>query len=310
MERGPKFIGRKYSEDEKQEITKELRQWSEESKAPLEDEIEKTSEQLRMISVANQLIADEIAQLGISGYESIDPDRIHILREETGSKTLEGGSYTSANNSIRIEISESSTSISFFSTLVHEMIHYASMQRFYSDHEDNVMEARVGYKIRSEWKDPIRRNMLRGFNEIVVEMTIIKILHNASDILKTEFGITEDDLAGPVYSYTEYAPLMYKILEELAVYKKIPIDDVFSELERGQFDSNLFVLKDIERLFGKGSLKILAYLGQLNDPALQSQMDQMVFEYFNTTNQDKRAALQQQIEVFFTKNRLQEEPES
>ncbi len=184
---------------------------------------------------------------------------------------------------------------------MHECIHRASTKKFSYDPEtQNITDARVGYRLNSSWKkDSSERHKLTGFNEIMNAYTQVKILHTHPKELE-KLGISREDVKGPIYPYMRYEPILNKIVEKIAANKNISIMQAFVDLERGQFENNIFALKEVEKSFGKGSIEILAHLMSraLKDRKQRDELDEMIKTFFVTGNEQEREEARVRIHEF------------
>lgn len=311
MEKQPRYIGAKYSEEDVKGLDQVMEAWAKEAATPLEGELEKTEEETRMITVADDLIKKEIESLGIEGYESVDTASVHLLPTEVYRKHFSGNSgedgfYRAVSHAIAVNKGATDTKPRLLATVTHELIHRASGQRFHRDIDFGVHESRVGYRVRSPWKEGGERKALTGFNEIIVETTNIHVLKSNQQLLEKEFCITMEDLNGPNYHYMEYSPVLAAVVAGLADYYKKTNLEVFKDLERGQFDNTLLVLKDLDKVFGKGSLEMLSYLGVLRDPRGCKEVDDLVQKYFETKGPQEKIVLQRTAQGLFGKYRMLE----
>lgn len=314
MEREPRLIGRKYGEEEKKEISDVLEGWSKESTAPLEHEVKKTEEEIRMIRVANELLRRELMSLGIADYRSVEIERVHMLEHENFERHYPGSSEQGFHSSVSdiIVIDKggkrgAENKQQLFGTILHELVHRASTHRFYVSEDAGIHDARAGYRIRSSWKEPFERNALTALNEVMVETTMMKIVMKHSARLEKEFGITKEDLSGPMYQYMQYAPLLDKIVRGISTHQKRTRSEVYKKLERGQFGNNILPIKDIATVFGKDALRMLSYAGVILEPRARQEIDAMVFKYFDTQDEAERTATARSAEGIFGRYRMLEE---
>ncbi len=309
MEKGPRFIGGKYSPETLKDVNAVMAEWSNEALVPIEGEREKALEEAHMIKTANELIRRELMSLGIAGYKSIEPARVHVLDADTFEKNdlvLEEslGGHSAVSNNILINRSDAKNKAELFAHIMHEMLHYAAMQRFHIQESGEVESARSGYRLNSSW---LGREAFRGFNEIMVENTVMKILSKHQSRLSKEFGITEQEIIDPsIYGYLQYHNLLATITEGIAHAKSMPEPDVFKRLERGQFEGTILAIKDIARVFGKEALRVLSCLGVLHNTEHRDEMDRMVIQYFATTDDQEKILIAQTIQGTFGKYRLEE----
>ncbi len=302
MEQPPSLIGRKYSNEEKIGIAEVLKEWSKESGKKVEGELEKTEKDIRMISIASSFIEAELTSLGIDRFEAIKDSNVHFVASgELGGS--ESGHYSAVSDSVIIDTSGADTQSKVLATTVHELVHRASTQLFHAEEDGGIVEARVGYRIRSPWKEPIERQALTGFNEIMVESTVMKILARNAEQIQKEFGISLEDIRGPIYHYMEYSPVLSRIVAKVAEQKGTSPSEVFNDFERGQFDSNILVLKDIEKAFGKGSIEVLSYMGVISDPVARQEIDEKVQQYFESEDESEKTTLARTLEGLFGKAR-------
>ncbi len=303
MKENPKFIGRKYQEEEKEHFASSLQSFSKESSVPVEGELEKTLEEIKIIETINSLLDSELKSIGIKEYSTLSAEKIHLLSNSVFLKkfpdTNAKGFFSSTLDSVYLNKESTDTKARFLSTLLHEAIHRASSVKFYGDLENSIYDARVGYRINSQWKDSGRQKRFRGFNELMVDYTTYKILSKNIEILESSFGITREDINGPIYSYMDYEPILSSIVKKISEDKKTDPLEVFNNLEKGQFENNIFVLKEIENSFGEGSLSILSLLSELKNKQENLLLDKMIFDYFGEEDAEKRKIIRSSIISFF-----------
>jgi len=298
------FIGRKYSNKEKQSLHQQLQTWSREALVPVEGELEKTQEEIKIIEVINSLLADELKYLGIKQYKPILPAQVHILPgnifderfpEIKGNK----GFFLSNDDVIYINKDKVDTKVRMLSILLHEVIHRTSRKKFYADQEQesSIYSARTGYRLRSPWKKQEREKRLRGFNEIVTDYTVWKIFSKNSARLESELGIAKEDLQGPIYTYMKDMPILETIIMKIAADKNISPSEVSDNFERGQFQPNLLVLKDVDRSFGRGTLKLLSCLGVLEPKSANDELTAFLKKLLLEPDKSKREEILGSISI-------------
>lgn len=300
MKENPKFIGRHYSKSEEEGLKKALQSWSEEELKPVEGELEKNREEVAIIKTINSMIENELKSLGVKEYEQIPLEKIHILSGEVFNEKFSDyerkASFIGTSDVVYLNKEKTDTKARFFSTLLHELIHRASKNKFYVDKKGGIHDARVGYRVWSPWKIKERENRLKGFNEIMVDYTVYKILSKNQKTLEANFGVTKEDILGPIYTYMNYAPILQSIVRKIAVDKGISEQEAFDSLERGQFAQTILVLKEIEHSFGKGSLAILSLLETLKKNEDNKKLETMIKKFFSEEDESKRQSLKVEIE--------------
>jgi hypothetical protein len=298
------FIGRKYSDEEKEVLNKQLQERFEHAHQPIEHELEKSDKDVELIDGINLIIEKELGEMGIDGFTSIDKEQIHFLSANQFEKEFPGNSsrglHFSTEKGIYVNKDANPQNIQLLVTLFHEMIHCTSKTKYYS--EDNVIyDARSGYRVTSDWKEKDRA-YLEGFNELVVDYTVYFWLHKNTDFFEEKFGITKEDINGGHYAYMGIGMLMEKIVSSIAE-KRQKIDpeqgnmSVLADLIKGQFDNTLLFLKEVEETFGKGSIEILSKLGantEENNPELFIK----IMDYFmlsDSGNEEQRDSIRTEL---------------
>ena len=298
MKEKPEFIGRHYEDEEKSKLERVLYSWSGKELQPVEGELEKTGEDIKIIKATNALIGNELRSLGIENYQPISLEKIHILPDEIFEKKFPdfGGVafFSSTSDVVYVNKDRIDTKARFFSTLLHELIHRASTRKFYADKGGGVYDARVGFRVRSPWKGSNKEDRLLGFNELMDDCTVYKIFIENQDSLK-ELGISKTDIQGAVFSYTNYSPILESIIKKVANNKNISPAKVFEDFERGQFENSILVLKDVEKAFGKGALDILSLLGTLKNQEDNNQLEELIKQFFAEEDNSRRLEIQQRI---------------
>ncbi len=296
----PEFIGRKYQEGEKELGVKSLDKWATESLKPLEGEMQKTEEQIKIIDAINNFIGNELKSLGIDTFQPIEKERIHFLTKEQYQKAFPGNTdrafYRSTSDAIFINGNDIKPTL--FATLIHECIHRVSVKKFYITPENGLRDARVGYRTHSDWKDT-RTWSLEGFN--MNDITVYTILLKNTKTLQENFGITWEDINGPIFAYMDSAGILMAVFKKIAEDKKISTQDVMQKFIRGHFEGSFLVLKDIEYSFGKGSIELLARLNTLDSEEDNTNLIKMLELYFKEFDAQKREEIKKEIELSLAK---------
>lgn len=297
------FIGRNYSEEEKSSASGAINKWEDAAAQPIEGETEKSPDQKELIKKLRELLKKELRSLGLEDFDIPGEESIHFLDNDLFEKNFpnskNSANYWSSSRSIFLNLGIADTKAKQISTLLHELLHSVSKQKFYIDDKKNITEARVGYRVHSEWKEEGRTNRLRGFNEVMTDYTVFKLLATNKEVLK-DLGIEEKDVRGPIYTYlAPYQTIVDSIGRKIAEDKKISSMEAFNKLERGQFENTLLALKDIDKLFGEGSLQILSYLGEFKDKK-RAEVDKAIKKYFEEQDEEERKILGDQIRSMVT----------
>ena len=310
MNEGFEFIGRQYSEEEKAQKQESLKKWSDEATEKLDGEQEKTEEDIENIELVNSFIEKELQVLGIDGYDPITPEKVHILSGEAFRKlfpSFEGvAQFQSLNDAIYVNKEKVDDRPLAISRILHESIHRASTRKYYADKEGGISDARVGYRIRSPWKEQSEQDKMIGFNEVINDYTVYRLLRENDEPLK-KIGITWREVEAPIYNYMKYVPVLEAIAKTILKHKNITEEfagaEIFKNWERGQFENSMLALKEIEEACGKGSLEILSYMGTIDDPKICDEVDALVLAYFEEENSDKKKEMATQAQIIFQKQK-------
>lgn len=301
MKEDPELIGRRYSDEEKEDVKVVLENWAKEAESPVEGELEKTEEQIKMIEAANDLISDRLRKLGFENYESFPKEKVHFVSEDFFKKNTSSmqtvGHYRAVNDNIYI--SADTKGMDLLDTLIHEGIHRASKQKFSVNQDYKISSARLGYQLTSDWKKAEKQIRLSGFNEIMVTYSTMQILKENPQKL-AEFGLDEKDMEKMNVAYFQYAGLFFTIARTIADKKDIKTEEALLDLERGQFQNSILALKDVERACGKDSLEMLSYLGA--PVKEQNKLDQMVTAFFLEKDTGAKEELKKKIREFYGSN--------
>jgi hypothetical protein len=314
MKENFEFIGREYSDDEKSQKQGALQKWSKESSEKIEGEQEKTQEDIENIELVNSFIEKELKVLGIETYDPITPDKVHILSGDVFKERFPNfdgvAQFQSLNDAIYVNKDKVDDRPLAISRILHESIHRASTRKFYADKEGGISDARVGYRIRSPWKEErSEQDKMIGFNEVINDYTVYRLLRENDEQLKS-IGITWREVEGPIYNYMKYVPVLEAIAKKILKHQDNTEEfagaEIFKKWERGQFENSILALKEIEAACGKGSLEILSYLGVLDDLEECEELDKMILEFFEEDDEDKRKEIRSKI-VAFHKDALEDD---
>lgn len=285
-------------EESRQGARESLEEWHKEGAEPLMIEHEKTELDIAYIKMVNNLILKTFDNLGIEfDGDVLNLDQLHILnsndfREKFPHLAGHPGFYSSTDNAIYYDAgffnqSEEFEEISRFEFLLHEALHMASHQKFYVK-DKTIKDYRVGYRLGDVNE---RGRNFEGFNEGVLVLTEIYIMTSFADELEESFGFTMEQINGPIYGYHDNQGLVIHLASKIAEYRDEETIDSLERIMRGQFTGEMMHLRDIEEIFGKGSLKVLARFGYRG----MENVDNLILDYFHTDNPQERAVLKKKI---------------
>ncbi|MGE5425855.1 MAG: hypothetical protein ACM3PZ_02170 [Bacillota bacterium] len=251
-----------------------------------EIEEEKTTEDILVINSYNNYLQKEIKLFGITVAPILE-EKIKFFTTDNFNKLFEKEDKTAGGYIMEAGlICLKKNGLETFHTLMHEMIHYYSFHKINLDENDKLYQvARVGY---NEYD---ARNFV-GLNEGLTELIVSKILSgNIKDIKDniSYFGdknVSEEDKESffkPIKG--RYSQFSSMLLRKLSEKELLPEDDLLKKFEEGMFTGEMMHLREIEKMFGKNSLRILAYYDIYED----KDIDRLVYDYFNKFESDEKS---------------------
>lgn len=156
-------------------------------------EREKTPEELKIISLANEATNEIRQKYGLENFD-IPPENIHVINEESWPKNRGTAFYNSALQSIASR--EQPSNITFMKKIFHEMLHFKSYNALQVTGGENpeLDEYRVGLTVHT--RDGKRMNFVNLNEAVTEEMTkrfTLKLLDNvlfAEEVKRTKDLVT------------------------------------------------------------------------------------------------------------------------
>lgn len=238
-------------------------------------EREPNAEELQMLELANKIVAQELVRLGIErkGFFQfpVPAERLRMAlpeHPELGRNAV--GHIEFANDKILVwaetdglldkESHPSAPRIMKFLTILHEVIHAAGFSA--KDKKGEI--SRIGYAPRNAQSEKQSHEHLRGFNEGIVESITDqwaqKNWATIKEVLKVENDTDFVYLQQTWDVYGTEVRLVDAIVGRIAETKKIEKSEVLDRVAADHFTGNMLYMLNIDRVFGKGSLRLLAAL--------------------------------------------------
>ncbi|MFA5831114.1 MAG: hypothetical protein WC878_04785 [Candidatus Paceibacterota bacterium] len=316
MEKDSILIGGVSGENEEKEVIKSkvrsrvkemLDGLRDTSAKPIEGEIEKTRKQLEYIEFAEATLEKTFKKLSIP-HEGrfVEPEQIHFLAKEIFEKKFPGvvcdagGLFRTSEQAIYMNneaVSSGSNpddrEMFNLEDLTHECIHLSSRLKYHASvdaqKQVSVGSYRTGYLVISPENGERKFN---GFNEGVVCITQRMLLQGEAAELEKRFGITQEQLADIGYGiYVPNQKLVYALVEKIAKHRREKPGFSLTRIIRGQFTGEMMHLRDIEQIYGKKSLEILAKFQSSQDPKNSQERDKLILEYFQSDDPQERSDL-------------------
>ncbi len=233
-------------------------------KTLISGELEKTPEQLSLIDKTNTVFAREFHELGLTSiFEPIDPRSVHFLTPQVH-KDLFPSARSEAHTETRFRAVVVTDDIAVgvgerTFVFLHEAVHYFSKQGIvYNPSIDSPSRSRSGYSI-----DTRTGAYFEGLNEAIVDSVASMVQERNFKMFYGE----QQDFPIIVASYPEEIKVLEAIVEKLFEYNNVPKSDISKNIISGLFTGDMSWLKDIDKVFGKGSLKLLAKFGRSEEYA-------------------------------------------
>ncbi len=242
-----------------------------EAAQPMDGELEKTPDEIKLISLGNRYIKDELNALGIKKELEIEPPQFHFFSHEEFIKKFGerdaniNAIYKAGTNAAFFDKETPGSRLRFYKALLHEMIHIASIHKFYAElKNDNVIvpSYRTGYTItdpRKKEKENLEH--FRWLNEAIVDKITMEIINKHQTELRKELKINDEEENESLGSYYPSLGALNELIKELSKRKGESESNIWQKIKRGQFTGEMMHLRDVEKYLGKGELERLAHFG-------------------------------------------------
>jgi len=300
-------------EDLKEVVSEVIESWHDEGKQPFPSEREKTEKEKNQIETSDTMLRMMFDGFKIPhGEKLILSEQIHFFTKENFEKEFSGvsrdvgGFHNAIYNSICLEdgnnnAPEGEKEIFDISDMAHECIHLASHHKYQGvvekDNSVTPTDYRVGYALKTEENGkPVKK--FNGFNEGVVCITQNFLFSDFSDELEKRTGITKEMKRLSHYNrYARNQDIVFDIAEAIGKFRnENPMNSVY-RIIKGQFTGEMMHLRDIEDIFGKGSLDLLAEYKSMFGTKDDKLRDTLIEDYFQTKPEDseKREEIKSEI---------------
>lgn len=249
--------------------------------------------------VANDFAEDQLAKLGFVLDESITTN---LEYREHYNQFIANVSKFQINGSWAEGIMNSEKCLELAATLLHEMLHSLGY-RLEKENPAQTHQERLGYfSYIFNYKFSSEMELFDSLNEAMTSVLEAEIF---ADVVSTlpyndlqSFAV---DVGVPRFShetvYQADQTILTKIFYNLAVFNHESMPEVQKRFSKGYFTGNLLHLRVIDRVFGKGTLRMYASITSedLKDPALFD----IIFKYFTMQgNRPQLSEVQWQLRAF------------
>lgn len=285
------MVGKNIPYEVRTEATRQLERLQEQGAQPIDGEYEKTEEILRFIGMINRCLGEEFRELGIDGYTSIEPGRFHIMSRKAyeALPESEGKIGFHSVTGWAAYLDGDVEKLVLYKTMIHEAVHVCSRSAYkIVGHESgySMNEYRSGYRSmgfpdrRSGWHEH-----LRGVNEGVVDIFTLDIIFGHAEEFSGFFSEKDRETTLFVYSYVR---LLESIMRKIAEYRQEDVLETRKRFKRGVMTGEMMHLRDVERVFGPGALRMLAAAYSGTRDLESSEVDEKLFRYFETDDKNEQ----------------------
>jgi hypothetical protein len=237
--------------------------------------------------------------------KEVDLDRIHYMSPDAYRRSIPGetipgssyGFYESSSQAIFLREREALASdetetkkssiveyTKFFRMIQHESLHMVSYEVDYLGKSGKIKLYRQGYMVfnpKHNWE------RFRGLNEAVIETANTGLFYDEIPDLMEAFPNSkrEDWMRGRA-SYQEYRTVLSDIIQNIAEADDRDPSDVWKDFEKGLFTGRMKHLSNIDRVYGSGSLRLLASMGSYEGDTVKGKPEDIPQKDWVISRQD------------------------
>lgn len=258
-EREYKIYGKDVTPEIKEDVKAAIEEWRGEARKPMEGEIEKTPQETAFVKTLNGWLGEEFAELNLPRAEVV-PEQIHILTEDGFRRVCDEdiAGFFGKHGVIIVnkDFCLARDHDFLLKVIMHESVHGVSMEKHYVDvAEHDVIFSGLGHRIGSLGKtSEDEHEHFRGLNEAITEAVAYELWHKHSAELKDEFGV---DTVKKHFNFSLMRTLDV-LLGRMAEKSGKKQEEILRELKKGMLDGTMMHLREVEKAFGPGSLRVLA----------------------------------------------------
>lgn len=256
----PKLVGGNIPPEIKSEYPQRMKEAEEELHLPVENELEKNQENLESIALISKYLMELLAEFDVPQNINIHPDRIHLLSDKDYMKQCpddKGGALSRSWSGIFAN-ADRLRGVSLFHALLHEFIHELSHKKYkFSQATGKAEVYRSGYAVHGYDEDEEKFYvLLEAFNEAMTEQIARYVLVQHEEEIIKKFGLSEEDMDGELeQAYVEEREQLEEVIKRIAEAKGDSLAHVWDKFVKGYFSGEMMHLRDIDRVFGEGTLR-------------------------------------------------------
>ncbi len=254
------------------------------------EELEKTPGERAAIELFDKFLKQEFLELDIPEVPELRPDRFHVMSEAWFSKHRNKstqGSYVHLYDKTLISRERPGSPVQVYTTILHEAIHSVAKLKIRLSGEEAIPTIyRLGYDIKNTSDTDNAHAHLVGFNEGVVELTTQDIFEKREKEIAARLNLSKREMEEAKFYYADGRAVTRSLCHGLGEATGVGPKVAWDKIKRGQFTGEMMHLRDIERTYGKGSLRILDALDVTSDLSTAQTIEQ---EKISRRNEQIRA---------------------
>ncbi|MEK9180464.1 MAG: hypothetical protein AAB897_03570 [Patescibacteria group bacterium] len=274
----------------------------------IEGESEKTGRERWIIEKINEYLNKELSLLGIKEGVALPQENFHFLSQEVYKKFAASQKFAEGINAENIPAFYSSdygaayinkdqgTDLQRFVRLFHEAVHKASAVVAHTNLDKKISRRRLGYRITRNPNggegDAIR---LYGFNEAVTETATREILSKHRNELEGTLATDEEKSDPKLFTYDTERYIIDLIIQKIAEADGEGREIVWNRIKRGLFTGEMMHLRQVEKIFGRKSLKMLSLLGTSGGKLSRKETTKKITAYFEADDTNMRQQIAEDL---------------
>lgn len=275
-------------------------------------ELTKSEDDLKMIEKINFWLEDYLTNIGAGEFvKKINPNQLVVLSDDDFVRigrdvfkkdwSFYSGKMIPGADIVFMKRLPEKERFAAMVNILHELVHVVSKFGLRVFENENGGGSRSGYFIKSFKKEADGDfgdyEYFDGLNESIVQMVTLDILEQHTDELEKDYSITKEEQKEFKFKdgYAGYEYIYMLMAKNLAEKLGLSPRDYGKKFRKNLFTGNLMFLRDVEKFFGKGSLRVLAFMGSHASHARDDDMIRLFEKYFSTESQAEREEIAEKI---------------
>lgn len=264
----------------------------------VEGEVEKDETEIALVNLVNDCLKEEFEGLDMVPLDKIKPSQIHMMSDEGFDNFFQKHGIQNATDAAvgRAVVIDKSAYVNKealkgyleeLSVILHESIHLLGYDKYSIDRKEaSITTYRIGYVVRNLKSDDAPALMI-GLNEAVVEKLTLEILEKNKIKIVERLNIQsqEDWESGIGKSYSTEIAMLDLLTAKISVTNGEPQESVWSRFKKGHFTGEMMHLRDIDRAYGRGSMRVLSHMTW---PDPNKELILKVLKYFLSRDENEK----------------------